>query len=150
MSYCKNCIHHNICGNEGVDDVSMTFCADKQTDGDLISRTDLLKDIADLKKSPWFNSGKDIKDLFQHNSYVARKEAAEIIEDLCIKKLPSTEKTTINHEKTTITDGDLISRESVITMLQKIENAVEDGEGFQFNEWIEYAKDIPSAKMKGK
>lgn len=82
----------------------------EQTDGDLISRTDLLKDIADLKKSPWFNSGKDIKDLFQHNSYVARKEAAEIIEDLCIKKLPSAEKTTINHEKTTITDTDLISK----------------------------------------
>jgi hypothetical protein len=31
-------------------------------------------------------------------------------------------------------------------MLQKIENAVEDGDGFQFNEWIEYAKDIPSAE----
>lgn len=44
------------------------------------------------------------------------------------------------------TDGDLISRQSVITMLQKIENAVEDGDGFQFNEWIEYAKDIPSAE----
>jgi NTP pyrophosphatase (non-canonical NTP hydrolase) len=44
------------------------------------------------------------------------------------------------------TDGDLISRESVITMLNKIENAVEDGDGFQFNEWVEYAKDIPNAE----
>lgn len=44
------------------------------------------------------------------------------------------------------TDGDLVSRESVITMLQKICNAVDDGEGFQFNEWVEYAKDIPSAE----
>lgn len=44
------------------------------------------------------------------------------------------------------TDGDLISRQAVITMLQKIENAVEDGDGFQFNEWIEYAKNIPSFK----
>ena len=44
------------------------------------------------------------------------------------------------------TDGDLISRQSVIKMLNKIENAVEDGDGFQFNEWIEYAKDIPSAE----
>ena len=44
-SYCSNCIHHNVCGNEGVDDVAMTFCADKQTDGDLISRTDLLNKI---------------------------------------------------------------------------------------------------------
>lgn len=44
------------------------------------------------------------------------------------------------------TDGDLISRQSVITMLNKIECAVEDGDGFQFNEWVEYAKDIPSAE----
>jgi hypothetical protein len=43
-------------------------------------------------------------------------------------------------------DGDLISRQAVITMLNKIENAVEDGDGFQFNEWVEYAKDIPSAE----
>ena len=42
--------------------------------------------------------------------------------------------------------NDLITRQSVLTMLQKIENAVEDGDGFQFNEWIEYAKDIPSAE----
>ena len=62
------------------------------TDGDLISRTDLLKDIADLKKSLWFNDGKYNKDLFRRNSYVARKEAVEIIEDLCIKKFPSAEK----------------------------------------------------------
>lgn len=62
------------------------------TDGDLISRTDLLKDIADLKKSLWFNDGKYNRDLFRRNSYVARKEAVEIIEDLCIRKLPSAEK----------------------------------------------------------
>lgn len=49
-----------------------------------------------------------------------------------------------------VTDGDLISRSSVITMLQKIENVVEDGDGFQFNEWIEYAKDIPSAEKTAK
>lgn len=30
MTYCSDCIHHKVCGNEGVDDVSMTFCADKQ------------------------------------------------------------------------------------------------------------------------
>lgn len=44
------------------------------------------------------------------------------------------------------TDGDLISRKAVITMLNKIENAVDDGDGFQFNEWIYYAKHIPSAE----
>ena len=52
-----------------------------------------------------------------------------------IKELPS--------EKV---DGDLISRQAVITMLNKIENAVEDGDGFQFNKWIEYAKELPSAE----
>ena len=42
--------------------------------------------------------------------------------------------------------NDLITRQSVLTMLQKIENAVDDGDGFQFNEWVEYAKNIPSAE----
>ena len=32
MSYCSNCIHYKVCGNEGVDDSAMTFCADKQTE----------------------------------------------------------------------------------------------------------------------
>ena len=40
------------------------------------------------------------------------------------------------------TDGDLIPRQSVITMLNKIESAVEDGDGFQFNEWIDYANSV--------
>jgi uncharacterized OB-fold protein len=35
-------------------------------------------------------------------------------------------------------------------MLNKIENAVEDVDVFQFNEWIEYAKDIPSAEKTAK
>ena len=74
-------------------DMAIRALKNEQTDGELISRKDLLKDIADLKKSPWFNEGKDIKDLFQRNSYVARKEAVEIIEDLCIKNMQSAEKT---------------------------------------------------------
>lgn len=45
--YCTDCIHYKVCGNEGVDDSAMTFCADKQTDGDLdgdlISRDDAIK-----------------------------------------------------------------------------------------------------------
>ena len=44
------------------------------------------------------------------------------------------------------TDGDLIPRQAVITMLNKIENSVEEGDGFQFNEWVEYAKQMPSAE----
>lgn len=39
-----------------------------------------------------------------------------------------------------------ITKKTVLKMLNKIENVVEDGDGFQFNEWVEYAKDIPSAE----
>lgn len=39
VTYCSNCIHYRVCGNEGVDDVAMTFCDDKQTDGDLINKS---------------------------------------------------------------------------------------------------------------
>ena len=45
MTYCSNCIHYKVCGNEGVDDSAMTFCADKQTDGALISKDKLLSGI---------------------------------------------------------------------------------------------------------
>ncbi len=55
-------------------------------------------------------------------------------------------KNEMSKENRQVTDGDSIPRQAVITMLNKIENAVEDGDGFQFNEWIEYAKDIPSAE----
>ena len=41
-------------------------------------------------------------------------------------------------------NGDLIHRKDVITMLNKIENAVEDGDGFQFNEWAGYVKELPT------
>lgn len=28
MTYCEKCIHHDICCEEGVDDVGLTYCAD--------------------------------------------------------------------------------------------------------------------------
>lgn len=62
-----------------------------------------------------------------------------------IKKIIETVEQNVR-EMSEQTDGDLIPRQAVITMLNKIENAVEDGDGFQFNEWIDYAKDIPSAE----
>ena len=37
MTYCSNCIHYKVCGNEGVDDSAMTFCADKMTNEEAIS-----------------------------------------------------------------------------------------------------------------
>lgn len=54
----------------------------------------LLDDIKELKLSPWFNHGKPrrgskkdpVGEVFANISYIARKEAIEVIEDLCIKK----------------------------------------------------------------
>ena len=55
-------------------------------------------------------------------------------------------KNELSTEDRKVTDGDSITRQAVITMLQKIENVVEDGDGFQFNEWVEYPLHIPSAE----
>ena len=52
------------------------------TCGDAISRKHLLEEIAMLKKSPWFNEN-------TYGSKVIRKEAVEIVEDVCIKREPS-------------------------------------------------------------
>jgi hypothetical protein len=52
------------------------------TCGDAISRQHLLEEIAMLKKSPWFNEN-------TYGSKVIRKEAVEIVEDVCIKREPS-------------------------------------------------------------
>ena len=104
------------------------------TDGDLISRQAVDTLVDELARA-----------ISDERCFISRgRSTGTIMQD--ILDLPSV----TPQPKEKQTDGDLISRESVITMLNKIENAVEDGEGFQFNEWIEYAKDIPSAKMKGK
>lgn len=57
-------------------------------DEDIISRKHLLSEIDDLMKSPWFNNGKD-DDTITHYGYVERKEAVEIVRDLCVKAEPS-------------------------------------------------------------
>lgn len=52
----------------------------------LIDADKLLKDIEELKLSPWFNRGKMQNDNFPflHTLYLERKEAVEIVEKLCI------------------------------------------------------------------
>lgn len=63
-------------------------------DGDLISRASLLAAVAELKESPWYNFGKvdgtspEWVEAMWHYGYLQRKEAVEIIEDMCIKKEP--------------------------------------------------------------
>ena len=56
--------------------------------GDAISRKHLLSEIDALMQSPWFNNGKD-DDTFTHYAYVERKEAVEVVRDLCVKTEPS-------------------------------------------------------------
>lgn len=55
---------------------------------DTISRKHLLSGIDELMQSPWFNNGKD-DDMITHYGYVERKEAVEVVRDLCVKAEPS-------------------------------------------------------------
>ena len=49
---------------------------------DLISREAVLDGINELKKSPWFNDN-------TNGARIIRREALNIVEDLCVKELPS-------------------------------------------------------------
>lgn len=55
---------------------------DQEPCEDCISREHLLKEIASLKESPWFKDD-------TNSAMAIRKEAIEIVEDLCIRKEPS-------------------------------------------------------------
>lgn len=63
----------------------------------MISRTSLLAGIEELKESPWYNFGKmdpnttrhEYMEAMMHYGYLQRKEAVEVIEDICIKKEPA-------------------------------------------------------------
>ena len=52
----------------------------------LIDADMVLKDIKDLQESPWHNSGAKSDSLCLQNQYVGRKEAVEIVRDLCVVK----------------------------------------------------------------
>ena len=59
---------------------------------DLIDREHLLGEIEKLKKSPWYNGGKESKNdsivSMYHIEYLARKEAVGIVTDLCVRQEP--------------------------------------------------------------
>lgn len=57
---------------------------------DCISRKHLLEEIASLKESPWFKDD-------TNSGMAIRKEAIEIVEDLCIRKEPSVNSQKIGH-----------------------------------------------------
>ena len=76
---------------------------------DVISREHLLSEIGELKKSPWFNNGKDDKD-FHRAMYIERKEAVEVIENICVRTEPSVQSKPIECD-------DCVSREAVIYLV---------------------------------
>ena len=57
----------------------------------LISKEGVLKGIAELMESPWYNYGKepDRNFPYPHLEYIARKDAVLVIRDLCIKQEPT-------------------------------------------------------------
>lgn len=71
-----------------LDEEEWRFIADflEKANTDDFLKAQILKKTSDLKKSPWFNSGKD-KEGVQHGFYIVRKETVEIVEDLCIRNV---------------------------------------------------------------
>lgn len=54
---------------------------------ELIDRTHLLEEIKKLQKSPWYNHGKN-DNAITKALYYERKEAIEVVRDLCINDEP--------------------------------------------------------------
>ena len=52
----------------------------------LVDKDDILRDIEDLQKSPWFNDGHGAP---SNERYFVRKEAVEIVRDMCVKVAPT-------------------------------------------------------------
>ena len=73
---------------------------------DVIRRAHLLSEIAALKKSPWYNDD-------TNGAAIIRKEAVEIVEDLCIKSEPSVVPKPCE---------DAISREAILLEIDKIKD----------------------------
>ena len=52
---------------------------------ELIPKDEVLKDIDNLMKSPWFLDGKTSLNPIAHTMYMGRKEGVEIVRDMVIK-----------------------------------------------------------------
>ena len=72
------------------------------------------------------------------------------VEDLCIEKLPSA-KTTINSEKTTITDTDLISRTDLLNKIfQQAEGRDYDGQNMLNLPYVDLIESMPTIPAEPK
>ena len=120
-------------------DIDMALVADaikvleQQTCEDCISREAVLENIKGLKKSPWFND--DIPGV-----RIVRKEAVEIIEDLCIKNLPS-----VNHAEKQELCEDAVSREAVLDIFADNADAIRP-----YSKTWEEVKALPSVNPQPK
>ena len=84
------------------------YITEKQTDGDLISRQaviDMLNKLIEVEQK----QGTDVMNYGRERVNAYESILDEIESDYLFPSMPSAEKTTINPEKTTITDGDLIT-----------------------------------------
>ena len=106
---------------------------EQQTCEDCISREAVLENIKGLKKSPWFND--DIPGV-----RIVRKEAVEIIEDLCIKNLPS-----VNHAEKQELCEDAVSRQAVLDIFADNADAVRP-----YSKTWEEVKALPSVNPQPK
>ena len=79
---------------------------------DAISRKHLLSGIDELMQSPWFNRWKDDGGAL-HFGYTERKEAVEIVRDLCVKAVPPVTPKSTECE-------DAVSREAVLDLFETI------------------------------
>lgn len=85
----------------------------EKTDGDLISRQaviDMLNKLIEVEQK----QGTDVMNYGRERVNAYESILDEIESDYLFPPMPSAEKTTINPEKTTITDGDLISRQKEV------------------------------------
>ena len=56
---------------------------------ELVDKTHLLEEIKKLQKSPWYNHGKNDNIAIKRALYYERKEAVEVVRDLCINDEPT-------------------------------------------------------------
>ena len=63
----------------------------------MIDADDVLRGIEELKKSPWYNAGKEIESGPFHVGFLARREAVQVVIDLCIKDSPAMDAELVRH-----------------------------------------------------
>lgn len=82
---------------------------------ELIDKIHLLEEIKKLQKSPWYNYGKNDNIAIKKALYYERKEAVEVIRDLCINDEP------------VITEQEILDkiRDEVLEYIDDIDIAVE-------------------------